>query len=185
MINLSIPTNFASVEEQAAESSGIGALGIDPLAILAQAITFLVLFWIIKKFALDKIVATLESRRKTIDDGVRLGLKMEAEQAALEDKIENQLRKTRGEADRIIAEAHTEAGEILKTAQVNATNKVESMIKDAHGRIDEDMQQAKTELKRDIIELVAEVTEAIIDEKLDATKDALLIEKALSGANRS
>ena len=66
---LSLLTSFGAAEE----TKGIGALGIDALAILAQAATFLILFLIIKKFALEKIVATLEKRRKTIDDGVRLG----------------------------------------------------------------------------------------------------------------
>ena len=61
----------------AEEPAGIAALGIDPLAILAQAGTFLVLFWVVKKFALNKISATLEERRKTIDQGVRLGQKRE------------------------------------------------------------------------------------------------------------
>ena len=50
-----------------------------PLAILAQAATFLVLFFVIKKFALDGIVSTLEKRRKTIDDGVRLGREISAQ----------------------------------------------------------------------------------------------------------
>jgi F-type H+-transporting ATPase subunit b len=164
----------------AEESTGIAALGIDPLAILAQAGTFLVLFWVVKKFALDKIVNTLEERRKTIDDGVRLGQKLEAEEAKLEEKIEAELRKTRAKADKIIADAEREGGEVIKAAEDKASQKVDQMLVDAHAKIDEDMQKARHELEKDILALVAEATEVIIEEKLDAKKDESLIQRALA-----
>lgn len=167
-------------EHAAEEATGIAALGLDPLAILAQAGTFLVLFWVVKRFALDKIAATLEERRKTIDSGVRLGQKMEAEQAKLEEKIEAELHKTRTEADKILAEANREAGEVVKAAEDRASEKVEQMIKDAHARIEEDMQKARQELEKDILSLVAEATEIIIEEKLDEKKDNNLIGRALA-----
>lgn len=164
----------------AEESAGIAALGIDPLAILAQAGTFLVLFWVVKKFALDKIAATLEERRKTIDSGVRLGQKMEAEEAKLEEKIEEELRKTRGKADKIIADAEREAGDVIRAAEDKASEKVDQMLADARARIDEDMVTARKQLEKDILKFVAEATEVIIEEKLDAKKDESLIQRALS-----
>lgn len=169
-----------TAEHAAEETAGIAALGIDPLAILAQAVTFLLLFWVVKKFALDKIAATLEERRKTIDQGVRLGQKMEAEQAKLEEKIEAELRKTRNQADKIVADAQREAGEVVKSAEVKAAEKVEQMIADAHAKIDEDMVQAKKALEKDILALVASATEVIIEEKLDPKKDESLIQRALN-----
>ncbi len=162
------------------EPTGIAALGLDPLAILAQAATFLVLLWVVKRFALEKIVKTLEERRKTIDDGVRLGLKMEAEEAKLAERIEAELRKTRAQADKIIAEAQTEAGEIIKGAQDEAVTRVDQMLADARSKIDEDMKRARAELQKDMRSLVAEATEVIIEEKLDAKKDESLIQRALS-----
>lgn len=164
----------------AEEATGIAALGLDPLAILAQAGTFLLLFWVVKKFALGKIVATLEQRRKTIDDGVRLGQKMEAEHAKLEEKIEAELHKARTEADKILADAQREAGEAIKAAEEEATQKVDQMIADAHVRIEDDMQKAKKALEKDILSLVAEATEVIIEEKLDQKKDSGLIQRALT-----
>ncbi len=164
------------------ESGGIAALGIDPLAILAQAVTFLALFFIIKKFALQGIVDTLEKRRKTIDDGVKLGLKMQEEQEKLEERIDASLRKTRVQADQIISEAHQEAGEVLKAAEASAAQKVDTMLADAHLKIEEDMNKAKNELVGDMRGLVADATEIIIGEKLNAQKDDALIKRALSGA---
>ena len=168
----------AAAEEEAA---GIAALGIDPWAILAQAVTFLVLFVVIKKFALEKIIKSLEERRQTIDKGVRLGYEMAEERAKLEAKIDAELRKTREQADQIIADAKKEAGEALKAAEAAAAQKVDAMLADADLRIEDNMQKARQELKAQMLEYVADATEVIIGEKLDAKKDEGLIKRALQG----
>jgi F-type H+-transporting ATPase subunit b len=169
----SVTTIFANTEEV----SGIGALGIDPLAILAQAATFLLLFFIIKKFALTKIVATLESRRKTIEDGIRLGREMEAEKERLDEKVQKTLKQARLESDKIIADSHEEAGSVIKAAEDAANRKTDIMLADAHVKIEEDIDKARLDLEKEMRGLVAEATEAIIKTKLDSKADEKLLSK--------
>ncbi len=164
------------------EPQGIAALGIDPLAILAQMATFVVLFIVIKKFALDKIIANLEERRKTIDDGVRLGQEMEVEKEKLTEAVEATMQKARTQADEIIAQAHEESGELVKAAEAKAGDKVETMLSDAQAKIDSEVKRAKKDLEKETLELVARATESIIKEKLDATKDAKLMTRSLEEA---
>jgi F-type H+-transporting ATPase subunit b len=175
-----LPTLFAAVEEP----EGIAALGLDPLAILAQAVTFLVAFWIIKRFALEKIVKTLEDRRKTIDKGVLLGREMEAEKAKLDERVAEALKKARLEADKIIQQANQEGGQLIKAAEEKAAKKMETMVADAHAKIEDDLSRARKDLEAEMLALVADATEAIIDEKLDTQKDNALIARALSGVRR-
>lgn len=170
---------FAS---EAAEKEGIAVLGIDPKAILLQAGTFLLLFIIVRKFALKGIVETLEKRRVTIDKGVDLGLEMEAAKAKFDDELKSMQHEARKQADAILATAHSEASQIVKDGEANATKKVEAMLKDASARIEREMDTARRELRGEMLALVSEATEVIIDEKVDAKKDASLIEKALSRA---
>lgn len=164
---------------------GIGALGIDPWAILAQGVTFLVLFIIIKKFALEKIVSMLQERHKKIDSGVRLGMKMEQEFEQLQQKIEAELQKARQGADGILSEAHQESNQIIKAAEDKAAAKVNQMMSDAEAKITHDMEQAKSALKKELVGLVAEATEVVLEEKLDDQKDMQLIERALQKVAKS
>lgn len=172
----------AAGEHAAEEAAGLNAIGLDPLAILAQAVTFLVLFWIVKKFALEGIVNTLEERRRIIDKGVRLGIEMQSEREKLEADIEKQLQAARLSADRILADANKEAGVIVKNAEAKAAQKVDTMISDARARITDDVRKAKYELEKEVIDLVAEATEIIINEKLDKSKDEQFIKRLLSEA---
>jgi F-type H+-transporting ATPase subunit b len=176
-----LPTLFAATEENATETGGISALGLDPLAVVAQAVTFLLLFWVVKKFALDKIVASLEERRKTIDQGVRLGLEMQTEKANLDSQVEATLQKARANADVVLADAQREAGTIIKQAEESARLRTDTMLLDAQAHIDDEVTKAKRGLESEMVRLVAEATEIIISEKLDAKKDQSLIERVLAG----
>lgn len=162
------------------QPQGLAALGLDLVAILAQTLTFLLLFFVVKKYALEKIVNTLEDRRKTIESGVRLGRKMEAEQNKLSDKIEKELKKARSEADNIIAQSKEEASGIIRDAEEATARKVQAMLDDAHAKIEEDIATARKNLEKDVRILVANATGVILEEKLDAKKDMSLIDKALA-----
>lgn len=170
--------NFGA-EAAGEKAGGIAALGVDLKALLLQAATFVIVFLLLKKFALDKIIATLEERHKKIDEGVELGLQMELQQQKLDEDIKAQLLKARKEADVIIAGAHEEAGALVKDAEAKASHKVDGMIADAHARIQEDIKRARKELEKDVLELVADATEVLVEEKLDSKKDMSLIDRAL------
>ncbi len=168
---------FAAAD--AAEHAESGILGFSPQAFLIQIVTFVLVFALLKKFAFDKIVALLDNRHKVIDDGVRLGRKLEREQEKLDQEAARITREARHEADRIIANGHKEAREILRDAEKAAKRKTDTMLADAEARIHEDAQAAKRKLEKDIVNLVSEATEAIVGEKVDPKKDAEIIEKVI------
>jgi len=176
-----IPFVFATEE---VPSSGIGALGISPSAFVIQFITFVFVFILLKKFAFKPIVRLLEERRQVIDDGVKLGQKLEKERAKLNEEVVKVMRDARIEADKIIGNGQKEAREIIREAEHVGQRKVDIMMTDAEARINEDTEQAKRKLEKEIVGLVSEATEVIVDEKVDAKKDAALIAKALKGQGK-
>lgn len=171
---------FAETAKSAEESaSGIGALGVSPSAFLVQLITFVIVFLLLKKFAFGPIVKLLEERRKVIDTGVKMGQKLEKERAKLDAEVVKVMRDARVEADKIIGNGQKEAREIIREAEKAGSKKVDTMLTDAEARIAEESEQAKRKLEKEIVGLVSEATEAIVEEKVDARKDAKLIDKAL------
>jgi F-type H+-transporting ATPase subunit b len=170
-----------AVAETAEHASKGLPLGIDGKTLVFQFITFLLVFIVLKRFAVKPIVALLDKRHKTIDDGVRMGLTMEKEKAKFDKNLEDVMREARHDADKVIANANKEAREILRDAEKAAQRKADAMFADAEARIAEESRQAKRTLEKDIVGMVSEATEAIVGEKVDAQKDAKLIDKALKG----
>lgn len=161
------------------ESEGIAAIGIDPLAILAQGVTFLVFFFLIKKFALSKIVKTLEDRRTTIEGSLNKAEELTKQNEQAEKRVNALLHEARKESEEIINKSHEEAGAIIGQAEDKATEKAEKIIEDGKAQIENQVKKAQELLKKETLALVATATEALLSKKVDAKTDAKLIEDAL------
>lgn len=166
---------FAATEE----AQGIAALGIDPLAILAQGVTFLLLLFIIKKFALTKIVKTLEDRRKTIEGSLEKAEALNKQNEEAEKRVNLLLGEARTEAEEIITKSREEAGTLLADAEESAVQKSEKIVADGKLQIEAEVLKAREALKKETLGLVAEATSAVLSETVDAKKHEALIKKAL------
>lgn len=162
-------------------SSGLGALGVDPKAFIVQLITFVLAFLVLKRFAFKPITKMMDDRRKLIESGVSIGEQMKKDQADLEAKITQELAKAREKADSILASAQDEAKEAIKDAEVKAREKADAILADAKEKTKQDIARARKQLEGEVINLISDATEVIIGEKVDAKKDAQLIDKALKG----
>jgi F-type H+-transporting ATPase subunit b len=162
-----------------AESSGIGALGVDGTALVVQLITFVLVILVLRKWAVKPILKVLEERRQTIESGVKLGEQMRKEQAELEAKVEDTLHEARRQADDIIAGAQDSGRQAIREAEEKAKAKAEGIVAEANRRIAQDTARARQELEKELVDLVSDATETIIGEKVDAKKDAVLIDRAL------
>lgn len=166
-------------------SSGLGALGIDGKALIIQLVTFVLAFWALEHWAFKPIAKIMERRRETIEKGVHLGEQMQREQAELEAKVAKTLHEARSQADGIVANAHAQARQTVADAEDKASVKADGIIASAQDRIAQDTARARKQLESEVVSLVSEATEAIIDEKVDAKKDASLIDKALKGQQQA
>jgi len=149
-------------------SSGLGALGLDGRALIIQLITFVLALLILKRYAFKPISKVLNERRELIESGVKLGEEMQKE-------------KARTQADSIVAAAQDTARDSVREAETKAHEKADAIIKEAKQHTLQDVARARKQLEQELIGLISDATEAIIDEKIDAKKDAALIDKALKG----
>jgi F-type H+-transporting ATPase subunit b len=170
---------ITAVSQFADSSSGLGALGVDGKAFVIQLITFVLAFFVLKRYAFKPITKMLDERHKTIDEGVLLGEKMKQDEAKLQAQIAEELAKARTAADAVIAEAHDAARDTVREAEDKARDKAAGILKDAEERIVTDTARARKKLEGELVGLISDATEAIIGEKVDAKKDAQLIERAL------
>lgn len=169
----------------AEEAEGIGALGLNLEALVIQLLTFILVFLVLKKFAFKPIGKVLRDRRDLIESGVKLGEEMQKERAELDKTVASTLADARRKADGIVAEAHDAGRAAITEAEDKARAKADSIVADAKARGEQDVAQMRKALEKELVGLVSEATEAIIDEKVDATKDAALIDKALKGRKAS
>ena len=175
------PIIISNYQFFAASSSGLGALGVNTSAFVIQLITFVLAFLVLRKWAFKPIIKILQQRRQVIEDGVRLGEKMRHDETDLEEKIEQTLHQTRLKADQIITDANETAKQMVRDAENAAKTRAEIVLKESEDKAMQELARAKRKLESEMINLVASATSAVLDEKVDAQKDAGLIERALAG----
>jgi len=162
-------------------SGGISALGLDPKAFIIQLITFLLVFYVIKRYVFGRVVDLLDKRREVIEQGVQLTAEMVVQRDKLDKEVENTMKKARVEANEVLARTQDQASAMIKEAEAAAQAKVDAMVSEAHKKIEDDTQKARRKLEKDLLSLVVEATEIVTEEKIDAGKDAKLLERALKG----
>ncbi len=165
--------------EEADKASGIAALGIEPRIFITQLITFVFVFWVLRKYVFSRVVDTLEKRRKTIEEGLKLTTEMASEKQKLEKEVAEAHKAARKQSDEILANSRNQADEIITQAETKASAKADAMLSDAKKRIEEETQRAKRGLEKDMVEMVIQATEFVAKEKIDARKDKQLIAEAL------
>lgn len=170
-------TLFASESSESAE--GIGALGINATALLIQLITFVLVYLVLRKFAFGPILRILEERRQTIENGVKYGEEMRVEKAKLEKTVAKELHEARVKADSIVSDAEQAAKDTVRAAEEKAQEKADIIVKEGKERGEQEVVRARKQLESELVSLISEATETIIGEKVDAKKDAALIDRAL------
>ena len=157
----------------------LNSLGINGKLLIAQIINFLILLFVLYKFAYGPVLKMLDERTKKIEKGIKdaenSGKKLE-EIAAREKGILDEAKKQAKEIVRRSEDAAVaQAEELVMTAK----DQTQKMVETAREQIEQEKNKILVEAKAEIAGLVMVATEKIIGEKLDPEKDAQLIKNAI------
>ncbi len=169
---------FASTEP-AEKADLFGVLGIDWRLLILQTIAFLIMFWVLKKFAYPPLTRALDERQSTIEAGLKAAKDAEVRAEESKDEIEKLLADARTQASEIMATAKNEATTTIETAEEKAKTKAQRVLDQAHEQVQQDIAAARTALRKDTIDLVALATEKVVREKINSTEDKKLVKKSV------
>jgi F-type H+-transporting ATPase subunit b len=155
-------------------------LGIDWKLLIAQIVNFLILLFVLWKFAYGPIVSMLEKRQKKIEQGLKDADESREKLLASVEKEKKILKQARSEAKEIVEKARLQAEkaklEIAEESKVQA----EKIIANAKAEIEREKEKTILEIRSEIGSLVTAAAGKVIDEKIDEKKDRELIEKSLA-----
>jgi F-type H+-transporting ATPase subunit b len=160
-------------------SSGISSLGVNGKSFLFNLITFVIVLLILRRWVFPKLVATLEARRKTLEESLVHARQTEEALTKAEAKAEELLARARVQADEALAEAKKQAEVIIAKAETEAGERARRIIADAEARLDQERQHLHQQLRSELAELVVTATEKVLRKKLDERQDRELIEKSM------
>lgn len=130
-------------------------------------LAFLIVFFVLGKFAWPAIVKGLKQREKGIADSLATAERVRAEMAQLKNENEELLAKAREERAQLLKEARETKERIINESKEQAKIEANKIIADAQAVIDTQKMAAVTDVKNQIGKLVIEVSEKILRRELN------------------
>ena len=143
----------------------------DPGLLLWNFLAFLILLWILGKFAWKPILKSLKERETGIADSLATAEKVKAEMAQLKSENEALLAKAREERAQLLKEARDTKEKIINEAKEQAKVEANKIIVDAQTVIQQQKMAALTDVKNQVGNLVIEVAEKVLRRELGGKND--------------
>ena len=129
-------------------------------------IAFLIVFFILGKFAFPAITKGLKEREEGIANALASADKAKAEMAQLKNENEALLAKAREERNILLKEAKETADKLIADAKDKAKNEFDRIIAEAQVAIQQQKNAALTDVKNQVGNLVIEVAEKVLRKEL-------------------
>jgi len=142
---------------------------------------FLILVFLLAKFAWKPILNMVEERTKNIEDALNSAENAKKEMAGLKAENEQIMKEARAERDKIVREAREMKDKIIEESKETAKAEADKILAQARKLIDDEKRAAMNELKDQVASLSIEIAEKILTKELsDKKKQAELIDDILN-----
>ena len=157
----------------------LNTFGIQPILLVAQIVNFLIIFYLLKRFAWKPILKTLNDRKQTVAESIK---NAEDTQKALDKALEKEkeiLQKAQAEAQSTLADAKNQAQENAKAAEESTRSQVERMLTDAQKKIEKQTDDAEKQLATKVTILAADMLKSSLKGMIDEKDQEKVVEKTL------
>lgn len=134
--------------------------------LLWTLLAFLIVLFILKKFAWKPILNSLKERENTIADSLATAERVKAEMSQLKSENEALLAKAREERAQLLKEARDTKDRIISEAKEQAKIEANKIVLDAQAAIHQQKMAALTDVKNQVGTLVIEVAEKVLRREL-------------------
>ena len=148
--------------------------------IIWTIITFLVVLFVLKKFAWPQLLAALDEREQRISDALATAeqARQEAEEVLREHR--QKLTAADEEARKIVAEAREAGAHVRQRIVSQAREEAERMIDQARTSIESEKRTAVAELRRETANLAVQAAGVLIDANLDDERNRGLVDDLIA-----
>ena len=146
-----------------------------------QTIVFLVLIFLIAKFAWKPILGAVKSREDSINDALASAENARKEMQNLQADNDKLLKQARAERDAILKEARELKEKVISEAASEAQEKADKIVAQAQTTIQNEKNAAMADIKNQVAALSIQIAEKVVREELsNKDKQQKLVEEMLA-----
>ena len=159
--------------------------GVDLPLLVAQAINFAVVAFLIWKFAFKGILSSVKEREEQIADSVKNAEKIKLQLEETERKQEETLKDASVEAQNTVSQAREQAKVHLESQRVEAEKQAEEIVQKAREAMKLEKQRVLEEAREEIASLVVMTSSKVLGRELSPEERTRFSEAAAREAKLS
>ena len=154
-------------------------LALDLQQIVSQVLSFLLLLWVLRRFAWRPLLGVLDERRARIEEQLREAARHQEEAARLQQDLAARLAAIDQEARAKIQQAIHEGRRMAAEVQEDARAQAQQILAKSKETIELELAKAKVTLRDELADLTAEAVQRLLRRTLDEKTDHRLIASIL------
>ena len=131
-----------------------------------QLVIFLLVLFLLAKFAWKPILVALRNREDSIDNALRMAEQAKLEMQSLKAGNEKLLADARHERDQMLKEGQNIANQIVEKAKTDATDEANRIAQQAREAIQQEKNQALAEVRNTAAQLSVDIAERLLRREL-------------------
>lgn len=143
--------------------------------IITQIISFLIMYWVMKRYAWKPLLNLLDARRDKIKTDFDTIDTQKKEIENIGEEYRQKLKEIDSFAFSKTQEAIEKGKQIASDIQKEAHVQAKEIVAKAHGDLQKEIAKSKEQLKDEVVKMAMQATEKILESKLDKEKKKNLL----------
>lgn len=145
----------------------LGNIGFDWPVALANFFNFLIIFFILKKFAFKPIQKIIAERQARIAEGLAYAKEAETARTMAEEEKRRITAAARAEANEIVGDAKKKAVALIAKGKEDAALAAEQVMADSRGKMAAEREQMERDARNALVGVMTQGIEAVLREDTD------------------
>ena len=147
------------------------------LTLVAQALAFAALIWLIAAYVWPPLLKAIEERQQKIAEGLAAADRSQKDLAQAQEKANDALKEARIKANEIIDQAHSRANQIVEAAKNEAIAEANRQKALGLAEIEAASTRAREDLRRQVSVLAVSGAEKLLRREIDANAHKALLDE--------
>lgn len=165
---------LAAAADAGAEAGLVGQFGIDLKLIAAQVVNFVVVAFLLWRFAFKPVIATLDERQDKIAAGLKFAEESKTKLAETEKRQAEVLREANRKAQEILHESRDKAQQFEDKMKAETAAQIEAMRQRAEEANEREREKMLTEVRQEIARLVVLTSGKVLQRELSGDEKSRL-----------
>ena len=174
-----VPSALALAQEHGTDTAKPSLVSIQINLMFWTLVIFLILFFLLRKFAFPAILGAVERREQALEAALASARRDREEAQRLLEDHQRQIEGARGEAQKFIAEGRAVAEKMRHDLLEQTRQEQQEMLERARREIEMEKERALVQLRREAVNLAIFGASKVIEENLDDEKNRRLVDTFL------